>query len=106
MTGRYEDQPQRCDTGVKIRETHSKDALEQESQTARCRFGMPKQVPPHSLRHALAVPLLKEDTDLRTIQLLLGQCSLATMPCPLCIATRAVYTTVTRLRPAPAAAGR
>ena len=57
----------------------------------RCRIAQPTT--PHSLRHAFAVHLLEQGTDVRTIQLLLGHRSLATTARYLRIATSKVCAT-------------
>jgi integrase/recombinase XerD len=71
----------------------SKDAVEQACQKARRRCSIPKPITPHSLRHAFAVHLLESETDVRTIQLLLGHRSLATTARYLRIATTKVCST-------------
>jgi integrase/recombinase XerD len=71
----------------------SKDAVEQACQKAHCICKISKPITPHSLRHAFAVHLLEQGTDVRTIQLLLGHRSLATTAKYLRIATSKVCST-------------
>jgi integrase/recombinase XerD len=68
----------------------SKDTVEVVCQKARRRCGITKPITPHSLRHAFAVHLLEQGTDIRTIQLLLGHSSLVTTARYLRIATSKV----------------
>jgi site-specific recombinase XerD len=56
----------------------TRSAVEDACQKAHRICGITKPVTPHSLRHAFAVHLLENGTDVRTIQLLLGHRSLAT----------------------------
>jgi len=75
----------------------SKDAVEQACQKAHRLCQIPKPITPHSLRHAFAVHLLEQGTDVRTIQLLLGHRSLATTARYLRIATSKVCSTTSPL---------
>lgn len=75
----------------------SKDAVEQACQKAHRLCHIPKPITPHSLRHAFAVHLLEQGTDVRTIQLLLGHRSLATTARYLRIATSKVCSTTSPL---------
>ena len=68
-------------------------AVEKECQEAHRICKIPKPITPHSLRHAFAVHLLEQGTDVRTIQLLLGHRSLATTATYLRIATSKVCST-------------
>jgi site-specific recombinase XerD len=74
-----------------------KDAVEQACQRAHRLCQIPKPITPHSLRHAFAVHLLEQGTDVRTIQLLLGHRSLATTARYLRIATSKVCSTTSPL---------
>ena len=81
-----------------IPEQHiSKDAVEQACQKAHRLCHIPKPFTPHCLRHAFAVHLLEQGTDVRTIQLLLGHRSLATTARYLRIATNKVCSTTSPL---------
>jgi integrase/recombinase XerD len=73
------------------------DAVERECQKAHAACKIPKPITPHSLRHAFAVHLLEQGTDVRTIQLLLGHRSLATTARYLRIATTKVCSTTSPL---------
>ena len=55
-----------------------RETVEQACQEACSRCGISKPVTPHSFRHAFAVHMLENGTDIRTIQLLLGHRSLST----------------------------
>ena len=68
-------------------------AVEQACQEAHRASRLSKPVTPHSLRHAFAVHLLEQGTDIRRIQLLLGHRSLATTARYLRIATSKVCST-------------
>jgi site-specific recombinase XerD len=80
----------------------TKDAVEQACKKAHCLCSIPKPITPHSLRHAFAVHLLEQGTDVRTIQLLLGHRSLATTARYLRIATSKVCSTTSPLDLLPA----
>lgn len=75
----------------------SSNAVERACQKTREERQIAKPVTPHSLRHAFAVHLLEEGTDVRTIQLLLGHRSLATTARYLRIATAKVCSTTSPL---------
>jgi len=70
-----------------------RSAVEQECQKAHGICKISKPITPHSMRHAFAVHLLEQGTDVRTIQLLLGHRSLATTAKYLRIATSKVCST-------------
>src|SRR5260370_9024925 len=67
-----------------------RSAVEQECQKAHGICKISKPITPHSMRHAFAVHLLEQGTDVRTIQLLLGHRSLETTARYLRIATSKV----------------
>jgi len=75
----------------------STDAVEHACQEAHRLCRLAKPISPHSLRHAFAVHLLEQGTDVRTIQLLLGHRSLATTARYLRIATTKVCSTTSPL---------
>jgi site-specific recombinase XerD len=75
----------------------STDAVEHACQEAHRLCRLAKPITPHSLRHAFAVHLLEQGTDVRTIQLLLGHRSLATTARYLRIATTKVCSTTSPL---------
>jgi integrase/recombinase XerD len=68
----------------------TRHAVEKACQEAHSRSGISKPITPHSFRHAFAVHMLENGTDVRTIQLLLGHRSLATTANYLRIATTKV----------------
>ena len=71
----------------------TRSAVERVCQEAHQRCRISKPTTPDSLRHAFAVHLLEQGTDVRTIQLLLGHRSLATTARYLRIATSKVCAT-------------
>jgi integrase/recombinase XerD len=71
----------------------SRGAVERECQKAHHLCQISKPITQHSMRHAFAVHLLEQGTDVRTIQLLLGHRSLATTAKYLRIATSKVCST-------------
>src|SRR5260370_80193 len=71
----------------------SRAAVERECQKVHRICKISKPITPHSMRHAFAVHLLEQGTDIRTIQLLLGHRSLATTAKYLRIATSKVCST-------------
>ena len=75
----------------------SPDAVRSACEHARQRSGITKPIRPHLLRHAFAVHLLERGTDLRTIQLLLGHCSLSTTARYLRLATSQICSTISPL---------
>jgi len=83
--------------GDKTGQHISKDTVEHACQKAHRLCHIPKPITPHSLRHAFAVHLLEQGTDVRTIQLLLGHRSLATTARYLRIATTKVCSTTSPL---------
>jgi len=68
----------------------TRHAVEKACQEAYSRCAISKPITPHSFRHAFAVHMLENGTDVRTIQLLLGHRSLATTANYLRIATTQV----------------
>ena len=68
----------------------TRHAVEKACQEAYSRCGISKPITPHSFRHAFAVHMLENGTDVRTIQLLLGHRSLSTTANYLRIATTKV----------------
>jgi site-specific recombinase XerD len=75
----------------------SSGAVEEVCRQVHQRCRIPKPIAPHSLRHAFAVHLLEQGTDVRTIQLLLGHRSLATTAKYLRLATSKVCSTTSPL---------
>lgn len=72
-------------------------AVEVACQQAQRICKISKPITPHSMRHAFAVHLLEQGTDVRKIQLLLGHRSLATTALYLRIATSKVCSTTSPL---------
>lgn len=75
----------------------TREAVWQACQHGRLQAQIRKPINPHSMRHAFAVHLLEQGTDIRTIQLLLGHRSLATTARYLRIATNTICSTASPL---------
>jgi integrase/recombinase XerD len=75
----------------------SPGTVQQACERARYRSHIAKPIAPHSMRHAFAVHLLEQGTDVRTIQLLLGHRNLQTTARYLQIATSKVCSTTSPL---------
>jgi integrase/recombinase XerD len=72
-------------------------AVQAKCRKARLISKIAKPITPHSMRHAFAVHLLEQGTDVRTIQLLLGHRSLATTAKYLLLTTSKVCSTTSPL---------
>ena len=68
----------------------TRHAVEKACQEAYSRCGISKPITPHSFRHAFAVHMLDNGTDVRTIQLMMAHRSLSTTTIYLRIATTKV----------------
>ena len=68
----------------------TRHAVEKACREAQRRSGICKPVTPHGLRHAFAVHILENGTDIRTIQLLLGHSDISTTANYLRLATTQV----------------
>jgi site-specific recombinase XerD len=79
----------------------TRHAVEKACQEARGLCPISKPITPHSFRHAFAVHMLENGTDVRTIQLLLGHRSLATTANYLRIATTKVCSATSPLEQLP-----
>lgn len=75
----------------------SKHSVQDACKKAQRISGIAKPITPHSMRHAFAVHLLENGTDIRTIQLLLGHRSLGTTVQYLRIAVHKVCSTTSPL---------
>jgi integrase/recombinase XerD len=76
--------------GVRADKPLTRQAVEKACLLAYSRCGIAKPITPHSLRHAFAVHMLENGTDVRTIQLLMGHACLSTTAIYLRIATTKV----------------
>ncbi len=76
--------------GVRADRPLTRQAVEKACLLAHSRCGIAKPITPHSFRHAFAVHMLENGTDVRTIQLLMGHSCLSTTAIYLRIATTKV----------------
>jgi site-specific recombinase XerD len=76
--------------GMRADKPLTRQAVEKACQEAYSHCGIAKPITPHSFRHAFAVHMLENGTDVRTIQLLMGHSCLSTTAIYLRIATTKV----------------
>lgn len=76
--------------GVRADKPLTRQAVEKACHEAHSHCGIAKPITPHSFRHAFAVHMLENGTDVRTIQLLMGHACLSTTAIYLRIATTKV----------------
>ena len=76
--------------GIRADKPLTRQAVEKACLQAYSRCDIAKPITPHSFRHAFAVHMLENGTDVRTIQLLMGHSYLSTTAIYLRIATTKV----------------
>lgn len=78
--------------GCTVEKSLDPSAIQRMTATLARDAGITKRVSPHTLRHSFATHLLESNTDIRTIQALLGHCSIQTTELYLHVATHHIQT--------------